>query len=173
MRRIIVFAALMLVIGVSAPQFFDKFRLAKPHAEPNAMALAAPQAAQVRSSSRSVTVHPDRQGHFRVNARVDGRNLDFMVDTGASVVALTASDAARLGIRPFSSEFTASVKTANGTVKAAPVQLSSVDVGGLKVRSVMALVLPDKALGENLLGLSYLRRLRRFEYARGKLVLEQ
>jgi aspartyl protease family protein len=47
------------------------------------------------------------------------------------------------------------------------------DVGGLIVRDVEALVLPDEALAENLLGLSFLSRLKRFEYANGRLVLEQ
>ena len=51
--------------------------------------------------------------------------------------------------------------------------LNSVDVGGLVVRDVQALVAPDNALSENLLGLSYLTKLKRFEYANGKLVLEQ
>jgi aspartyl protease family protein len=120
-----------------------------------------------------VVITPDRQGHFRVEASVDGHRLDFMVDTGASVIALTERDAGRLGIRPMRSEYTALVKTANGSVKAAPVSLNSVELDGIRVRDVRALVLPDDALSENLLGLSFLSRLRRFEYSRGKLVLEQ
>jgi len=48
-----------------------------------------------------------------------------------------------------------------------------VEVGGLIVRDVDALVLPDEALSENLLGLSFLAKLKRFEYANGKMVLEQ
>ena len=58
-------------------------------------------------------------------------------------------------------------------VKAAPTRLPMVDVGGLVVRDVDAMVLPDEALSENLLGLSFLSKLRRFEYANGKMVLEQ
>jgi aspartyl protease family protein len=58
-------------------------------------------------------------------------------------------------------------------VKAAPARLAMVEVGGLIVRDVDAMVLPDEALSENLLGLSFLSKLRRFEYANGKMVLEQ
>ena len=58
-------------------------------------------------------------------------------------------------------------------MKAAPANLAMVEVGGLVVRDVRALVVPDTALSENLLGLSFLTKLRRFEYAGGKLVLEQ
>jgi aspartyl protease family protein len=120
-----------------------------------------------------VVVPRDARGHFQVDARVDGGRLSFMVDTGASVIALTASDAARLGIRPSPSEFVAEVRTANGTVRAAPTRLDAVEVGDLLVRDVAAVVLPDEALSDNLLGLSFLSRLRRFEYSDGKLVLEQ
>ncbi len=115
----------------------------------------------------------DARGQFQVDARVDGRRLSFMVDTGASVIALTASDAAKLGLHPARSEFVATVKTANGTVRAAPATLDTVEVGDLVVHNVAALVLPDAALSDNLLGLSFLSRLHRFEYSGGKLVLEQ
>jgi aspartyl protease family protein len=96
-----------------------------------------------------------------------------VVDTGASVVALTARDAARLGIRPPPSAFTADVKTANGMVRAAPARLDIVEIGNLQLRDVSALVLPNDALSDNLLGLSFLSRLHRFEYSDGRLVLEQ
>jgi aspartyl protease family protein len=58
-------------------------------------------------------------------------------------------------------------------VRAAPTTLDRVEVGDIVVRDVTALVLPDEALSGNLLGLSFLSRLRRFEYSGGKLVLEQ
>jgi aspartyl protease family protein len=58
-------------------------------------------------------------------------------------------------------------------VKGARTRLDSVNIGGLEVRDVQAMILPDEVLSENLLGLSYLSRLRRFEFAGGKLVLEQ
>lgn len=96
-----------------------------------------------------------------------------MIDTGASVIALTAGDAARLGIHPAQREFVMEVRTANGIVRAAPTQLDMVEVGDIVVRNVAALVLPDQALSDNLLGLSFLSRLRRFEYSDGRLVLEQ
>ena len=59
------------------------------------------------------------------------------------------------------------------TIKAARTRLAMVDIGGLVVRDVDAMVLPDAALSENLLGLSFLSKLKRFEYANGKMVLEQ
>jgi aspartyl protease family protein len=89
------------------------------------------------------------------------------------VVALNERSAARFGLRPSPSEYKATVNTANGTIKAAPARIAMIEIGELTVRDVDAMVLPDEALSENLLGLSFLSKLKRFEYANGKLVLEQ
>ena len=96
-----------------------------------------------------------------------------MIDTGASLVALNEKSAARFGLRPSRSDYNATVTTANGTIKAARTRIAMIELGGLVVRDVDALVLPDAALSENLLGLSFLSKLKRFEYANGKMVLEQ
>jgi aspartyl protease family protein len=169
MRSVIVFAVLALAASVLVPQYATRLRT-----KPAPVALVArPDSAAVSGNSRSMVVPRDPRGHFVVDGRIDGRQLSFMIDTGASVIALTASDAARLGIHPAQREFVASVRTANGTVHAAPTQLDMVEIGDLVVRDVSALVLPDEALSDNLLGLSFLSRLRRFEYSDGKLVLEQ
>ncbi len=171
MRSVVVFAVLALTAGIVVPRY-----AAKISAWPASAALtrgAATPVAAPAATSRSVIVPRDGRGHFQVDARIEGRKLSFMVDTGASVIALTASDAARLGIHPAQREFVTQVKTANGTVRAAPVRLDEVEVGDLVVRDVAALVMPDEALSDNLLGLSFLSRLRRFEYSAGRLVLEQ
>lgn len=122
---------------------------------------------------RSVAIPRDARGHFQTEGRIDGQRLEFMVDTGASVVALNETSAAQFGLRPRRSDYTATVTTANGTVKAARTRLALLEVGGLMVRDIDALVLPDAALSENLLGLSFLSKLKRFEYANGQMVLEQ
>jgi aspartyl protease family protein len=181
MRPLIVFAALAMAAGMVIPRYASQIGAAPtPGIAAAPRAASAPRAAQasvpadrVSNSARSVVVPRDARGHFQVDARVDGGRLSFMVDTGASVIALTASDAARLGIHPSPGEFVAEVRTANGTVRAAPTRLDAVEVGDLVVRDVAAVVLPDEALSDNLLGLSFLSRLRRFEYSDGKLVLEQ
>jgi aspartyl protease family protein len=174
MRSIVTFAGLALAASILVPRYAA--HLGDAHA-PLAMA-AHPQSPAVSSpansaNSRSVVVPRDGRGHFEVEARIDGRHLNFMIDTGATVIALTAADAARLGIRPTPREFVAEVRTANGTVRAAPVRLDRVEVGDLVVHDVAALVMPEGALSDNLLGLSFLSRLHHFEYTDGKLVLEQ
>jgi aspartyl protease family protein len=165
-------AAFALVAAVVVPRYVMQGNAARP--QPVAMAARPVQPpAPTPADSRSVTVPRNAHGHFQVDGRVDGRRLTFMVDTGASVIALTASDAASLGIHPAEREFTVLVKTANGTVRAAPVELDRVEIADLTVHNVAAMVLPEGALSDNLLGMSFLSRLHRWEFADGKLVLEQ
>jgi aspartyl protease family protein len=123
-------------------------------------------------SSRLVTLRGDRDGHFRVEARVDARRLDFIVDTGAGAVALRESDAAKLGIHPMERDYTIKTQTANGVGRAAPVRLNMIEIENIIVRDVPAIVVPDSALKENLLGMTFLSRVR-WTHDRGKLVLEQ
>jgi aspartyl protease family protein len=98
--------------------------------------------------------------------------MGFMIDTGASVIALRQQDAARLGIRPAQRDFIAKVTTANGVVFAAPTELASVELGGILLHNVAAVVLPDEALAQNLLGMSFLSRID-WQYQGGRLMLEQ
>jgi aspartyl protease family protein len=172
MRGIVVFAGVVLALSVVGARLADRF--GRDAATPVSAASAAmPVPAAPAGGPNSVIIAPDARGHFQVDGRVDGRRIGFMVDTGASVIALRAGDAAMLGIHPVPRDFSAEVRTANGSVRAAPTRLNMVEIGGLMMRDVAALVLPDEALSENLLGLSFLARLRRFEFSNGKLVLEQ
>jgi aspartyl protease family protein len=133
---------------------------------------AMPAPASSSPSARNVVLTKGRNGYFQVDARVDGRRLEFLVDTGASHIALRQSEAGRLGIYPRPGDFTVRVSTANGVTRAAPVQLRMVEVGDILVRDVPAIVHPDEGLSVNLLGMSFLSRVR-WTHERGKLVLEQ
>ena len=172
MRNIMIFAAIMIGLGTFMAQMADKMTPAPASARPPVQ-MAAASDLPAQAGSRSLSIPHDGRGHFAAEGRIDGQRIAFMVDTGASVIALNESSAARFGLRPSRNDYRATVSTANGTVKAAPTRLAMVEVGGLVVRDVDAMVLPDEALSENLLGLSFLSKLRRFEYANGKMVLEQ
>ena len=99
-----------------------------------------------RPASTSMELSSGRDGHFQVDARVDGRQIDFMVDTGASLVICAKPTPPRLGIHPCRATTPRSSPTANGTIKAAPAKLDRIEVGGITVCDVPALVLPDEAL---------------------------
>jgi aspartyl protease family protein len=165
MRGVLALAAIAITIGVTVPKLYV--------VDPSAKAsLAAVETPEVINNSRSVTITRGGNGHFQTEASIDGRRINVLVDTGASVIALRESDAARLGIHPAARDYTARVSTANGQVIAARTELNRVEVGGVTVRNVAALVLPDEALGQNLLGMSFLSRLH-WEQKNGKLILEQ
>jgi len=169
MRTIMIFAAFMIGLGTIMAQIADKMTPALANTAPRkTVAVETP----APSGLRSLSIARDARGHFETEGRIDGQRIGFMVDTGASVIALNESSAARFGLRPSRGDYKATVTTANGTVKAAPTRLAMVDIGGIVVRDVDAMVLPDEALSENLLGLSFLSKLKRFEYANGKIVLE-
>jgi aspartyl protease family protein len=120
---------------------------------------------------RAVRVRRRVDGHFVVRAAVNGQAMTLLVDTGASTVVLTPTDAQRAGVDTGDLSYTVEVHTANGTTYAAPVTLRSLAVGPLLVRDVNALVAPPGSLKENLLGMSFLRRLRSYEFSKDYLTL--
>jgi aspartyl protease family protein len=171
MRQILILAAAVLAIGGFAARYLDQAAVQQPA---HAAALQSNvDTVRPATSSRSLTLESGQDGHYPAEARIEGRRVDFIVDTGASLVILRESDAARLGIRPMRSDYTATVSTANGKIKAARASLDRVELGGITVENVQALVLPDEALWKNLLGMSFLSRLKRYEVANGRMVLEQ
>ena len=89
-----------------------------------------------------------------------------MVDTGASLVALTYEDASRAGIYVRDRDFTQLVRTANGIARVAPVTLDRVSIGDITVRNVPASVSERGMLGTTLLGMSFLKRLTPRRHAR-------
>ena len=111
-----------------------------------------------------------KDGHFWANATVNTRAVRFLVDTGATVVALTPADAQRLGFDAKSLTYDREVTTANGKTYAATVNLSVVGIGQSTVRNVDAMVVKD-GLTTSLLGMSYLGRLSRFEATPSSLIL--
>lgn len=137
---------------------------------PEAPAPATPVVAGATGPA-TVALHAVGNGHFLADVVVDGRSLRMVVDTGASLCALSQEDAERLGIRPRPGDFTREVATANGVVRVAPVRLAHVQIGGIAVRDVEAVVIPRGKLGTSLLGMSFLKRLREFGIAGGRLTL--
>jgi aspartyl protease family protein len=170
MARLLMFALVMLGVGVIAVRTMDTTRRAP--SPTTAMAVEREQPRTATTNSRSLVIKRDDSGHFAVDARVDGRRIAFMVDTGASQITIRESDASRLGFHPARRDYSVRISTANGEGRAAVVDLQSVEVGDITVRNLRALVVPDEALGVNLLGMSFLSRVR-WTHERGRLTLEQ
>lgn len=122
---------------------------------------------------RKVRVPADMRGHYAADFRLNGRTVEALVDTGATVVAINTSTARRIGVRLSPSDFRHEVQTANGRARAAMAVLDSVEIGRIHVEGVRALVLEDDALAGTLVGMSFLNRLSRFHVEDGELLLEQ
>ena len=105
-------------------------------------------------------------GHFRVEALVDGTPIRFLVDTGASSIVLSPADARRIGFDPQELRFTGFAETANGTVRTAAVRLGSIEIGPIRVDDLPASV-NQAAMRGSLLGMNFLERLRSFEMRDG------
>lgn len=135
----------------------------------SAMALTAPD----EPRPGSVSLRADRDGHFRVDAMVGGRRVPMMVDTGATVVALSHEIGEELGLVSGSDRYDARVSTANGSVGAKRVVLREVRIGSVGVPEVAAVVLSPGAMDGALLGMSFLGRLRRLETERDRMTMER
>lgn len=132
---------------------------------------AAPAGAPLRAAAM-VEIKANKRGHFFTRAEINNTAIDTMVDTGASLIALSYEDAERVGLHPFTLRFTVPVNTANGVARAAPVKLRRVEIGNVRVHDVAAVVMPRGAMRGTLLGMSFLSRLRRFSVEDGRLNLE-
>lgn len=126
-----------------------------------------------RSATHSAELKGGRNGHFMTEADVNGRTITVMVDTGASMVALTYEDARAIGVAPSERDYTQRVSTANGVARVAPVLLDRIQIGDVTVRNVQAAVVEDGKLTTTLLGNSFLSKLSRYEMRNGRLVLEE
>ena len=127
--------------------------------------------AAVTSEDGSVRVRAHRDGHFYVNSRANGQEIRFLVDTGATSVALSPADAARIGFDPARLDFSRRLQTAGGMVRGAPVVIRSLEIGGIQLTNVRAVV-NEQAMPHSLLGISALDRLSGYEVRDGTLTLK-
>ncbi|MGF1651147.1 MAG: TIGR02281 family clan AA aspartic protease [Hyphomicrobiaceae bacterium] len=152
--------ALVLVIAYS---FRDDLR---PLYERVASELAPPgtaiNVAGETGEERAVRVRKRANGHFVVQAEINGTSVSMLVDTGASSVVLSADDARAIGLDPSSMSYNVSVSTANGIAYAAPVRLPAVSVSGIRREGIQALIAQPGALNQSLLGMSFLRHLKSY-----------
>ncbi len=143
------------------------------------MADEAPSAAMAATEQKppgprmpsTLAVAADYRGHYIVHPSVDNYRIKMMVDTGASIVALTAADARALGVRNDASSRKIVLSTANGAVTGFRTVLREIRLGDIVVRNVDAVVLPERALSMSLLGNSFLSKLQGYEVQTGRMVL--
>lgn len=122
---------------------------------------------------RSAVVNKKNDGHYWARLLINNKaTVNFMVDTGASVVALTYADAQRLGLKPETLEYKWRINTAGGDTMGASVMLDSLKINQVHVRNVEAMVLKTD-LDQSLLGMSFLSQLYAYEFRGDRLILRQ
>lgn len=140
----------------------------------NISSPAAPaNSAMQQPLGRKVLIEANAGGHFLATFKINGRQVDAMVDTGATLVALNASTARRVGVSVSPADFNQQVNTANGPVKVALVRLASLQIGKIELDDVDAVIIDDRSLGTNLIGMSFLKRLDKYTVENGALMMAQ
>jgi len=155
--------ALALVLGYS---FRDDFKVLAQRVTAELMPPGEAMSVKATGGTeQAVRIRKRSDGHFIARGVVNGANLTLLVDTGASTVVLKPTDARAAGIDIDALVYSVPVRTANGTAYAAAVRLKRMTVGGIVVEGVEALVAKPGALSESLLGMSFLTRLRSYEFS--------
>ncbi|HJT14936.1 MAG TPA: TIGR02281 family clan AA aspartic protease [Dongiaceae bacterium] len=131
-------------------------------------ALSPTQGVAHDDGTLSFDAGPD--GHFRIQARVNGGRVTFMVDTGATDIVLAPDDARRIGFDPATLVFDQFAETANGTVGGAAIRLDSLIVGSIEMNRLPATV-NAADMSESLLGMEFLNRLHGWRVENGVLTL--
>ena len=172
-------AAILLAGGVSffiAPKL-EKTAPAEQSAAPSETVNAATvnpadETCEVHVPAKAATLRRKKDSHYWGLADVDGYPVDFMVDTGASVVVLTFEDAKRMRLEPETLDYKWNISTAGGQTKGASVLLESIRFGSVEIENVEAMILRD-GLDQNLLGMSFLEQLYSYEFRGKQLIIRQ
>lgn len=166
-------------VAVAAIVWFDELKAGISYAARMHLADQTSRPAAVdddsadRATPGTVELRAGAHGHFTATAAINGRSIPVLVDTGASMVALSFEDAERAGIYVAPADFTGRVRTANGIAKVAPVVLDSVSIGDITLYDVEAAVGEPGRLGTTLLGMTFIGRLSRAEMRGGVLLLQE
>jgi aspartyl protease family protein len=167
------YLAVAVVVGIGFAVLRDSHwlpQVSAPSAPQPSIADDARDATAASNAWQSV-VEAGRQGHFVLEAVVDGVPVTFLLDTGASEIVLTLADARRLGFSPQNLEFSETYHTANGEVRGAPIRLRELRVGQFSLYDLDASV-NAAPLPISLLGMSFLERLHGYRVEDRRLILE-
>ncbi|MGH1329638.1 MAG: retropepsin-like aspartic protease family protein [Paracoccaceae bacterium] len=121
-------------------------------------------------SESQIEVPRAQDGHYYLDLKINGKTIEFVVDTGASSVVLTREDARKAGISLDGLRFNGTANTANGTVRTARISLEDVSLGEIRDENIPAYVNDGEMFG-SLLGMSYLSRFTKIEIAQDRLIL--
>jgi aspartyl protease family protein len=125
------------------------------------------------SSRKVVVLTANPYGHFHADAEINGQQVELMMDTGATYVALSYETAQKLGLFPQNLRFTGRSTTANGVARVAQTTIASIRIGGITVKDVQAVVAEPGRMTQNLLGMSFIKQLSAFELKENTLTMKE
>ena len=163
-ERALIWGLIVLLLAIGYAYRFELHGVAKRGIAEFATGRAA-------VGGRMVEIERGFAGSFPLTAQINGARIAMVLDTGASSVVLTQEAARAAGLPIEVLAYTVKIDTANGRARAAPVTLDSVAVGGIVERAVPALIAQPGHLRTNLLGMTFLSRMERWEVSDDKLVL--
>ena len=130
-----------------------------------------PGVSLVDENAGTATFRRGMNGHFEVNATINGHTTPMIFDTGASAVVLTVDDARAAGVDVEGLRYIVPVATANGQGLAARTRIEQIEVGGIVRRNLIAFVTEAEALQTSLLGMTFLETLTRYSVTQNSLEL--
>ena len=157
---------IIALVAVSLMGLAAMFMVPRAQPVPVIEATGAPVA---KSEAQALMLQRDASGQFHLDVAVNGSQVNFLVDTGADLVALTEQEAQTLGLNVFESSFQPMMQTASGVGYGAPITLDEIEIAGKTMHEVDAVVV--KGLTVNLLGQSVLRQLGGIELKGDKMVI--
>ncbi len=125
------------------------------------------------AARKTVVLNANTYGHFQAVASINGQQVEFMTDTGATYVALSYETAQKLGLAPQNLRFTGRSTTANGVARVASIDIAEIRIGEIAVKGVQAVVAEPGRMTQNLLGMSFIRQLSGFELNGGTLTMRE
>ncbi|MEF2551886.1 TIGR02281 family clan AA aspartic protease [Aurantimonas sp. A2-1-M11] len=179
MQNVLIILAVTSMVALTIPSAFERYRASLLSGQVETVdpapaimdAAIEPRASGL--SGRVARLSADAGGHFRTAARMNGRSVPVLVDTGATFVSIDETTARRLGVAPQLDAYRHRVQTANGETRAALVTVARLQLGPIELRDVDTLVTRDGTLPVALLGMSFLGRLDGVEIDAGRLTLRQ
>lgn len=125
----------------------------------------------IENPDKSATFYASYRGHFIVNGSINGSNIKFMVDTGASRVSLSHSDALKIGIDTSQLNYRVPTNTANGVSFVAPITIKEITISGITANNITAFISKPADMDTSLLGMSFLKKLSKYEFKDNTLTL--
>jgi aspartyl protease family protein len=154
--------------AAAVPQFDTRVTTVAPPFR-GTIAAAQGKSAPLR---KTVVLNANTYGHFQAVGEINGQQVEFMTDTGATYVALSYEAAQKLGLTQ-NLRFTGRSTTANGVARVASIEIAEIRVGEILVKGVQAVVAEPGRMTQNLLGMSFIRQLSGFELNGGTLTMRE